>query len=267
MTFHFYTHVEGNSFLHKMDARIKIITTVATIFGVVVLTHWVMPLLVLTVCLGLLAYSRAPWKTYLKRLLYPSYIIIFVAIVQPFSLVSTNVITTLPILGWPIYQAGLNFGILIFTRCLAAIAVLNLLIILTPMEQIMDSLRWFKVPSVITDTMMLMFRYIALISDESTRIRKAQESRLGYSHKVGVMKKLINFGTLAGMLMARSFDRAIQVGDAMVSRCYTGAVNLFSYSSKKIPRKDMLIGLLTILAITSLVAFDIWALQPKFWLI
>ncbi len=131
----------------------------------------------------------------------------------------------------------------------------------------MDSLRWFKVPSVITDTMMLMFRYIALISDESNRIRKAQESRLGYSRKVSLTKKLINFGTLAGMLMARSFDRAIQVGDAMVSRCYTGAANFFSYSSKKIPRKDMLIGLLTILAITSLVAFDIWALQPKFWLI
>jgi len=267
MTFHFYTHIEGNSFLHKVDARIKIITTVATIFGVVVLTHWVMPLFVLAVCLGLLAYSRAPWKTYLKRLLYPSYVIIFVAIVQPFTLVSTNVIATLPVLGWPIYQAGLNFGILIFTRSLAAIAVLNLLIILTPMEQIMDSLRWFKVPSVITDTMMLMFRYISLISDESIRIRKAQESRLGYSHRVGIMKKLINFGTLAGMLMARSFDRAIQVGEAMVSRCYTGSVNLFSYSSKKIPRKDMLIGVLTILAITSLVAFDIWALQPKFWLI
>jgi len=232
MTFHFYTHVEGNSFLHKMDARIKIITTVATIFGVVVLTHWVMPLLVLAVCLGLLAYSRAPWKTYLKRLLYPSYIIIFVAIVQPFSLVSTNVITTLPILGWPIYQAGLNFGILIFTRCLAAIAVLNLLIILTPMEQIMDSLRWFKVPSVITDTMMLMFRYIALISDESTRIRKAQESRLGYSRKVGVMKKLINFGTLAGMLMARSFDRAIQVGDAMVPLLHWRSKPLFLFIKK-----------------------------------
>jgi energy-coupling factor transporter transmembrane protein EcfT len=135
------------------------------------------------------------------------------------------------------------------------------------MEEIMDSLRWFKVPTVITDTMMLMFRYISLISDESTRIRKAQESRLGYSRKVSVWQKLINFGTLAGMLMARSFDRAIQVGDAMVSRCYTGAYNLFSYSTKKIPKKDMLIGLLTILAMTGLVVIDIWALQPKFWLI
>ena len=266
MTFHFYAHIEGNSFLHKMDARIKIIATVATIFGVVVLTHWVMPLFVLAACIILLVYSRAPWKIYLKRLLYPSYVIIFVAIVQPFSLES-KVMATLPVLGWPIYQAGLNFGILIFTRCLAAIAALNLLIIITPMEEIMDSLRWFKVPTVITDTMMLMFRYIALISDESTRIRKAQESRLGYSKRVSIRQKLINFGTLAGMLMARSFDRAIQVGEAMVSRCYTGGYNLFSYETKKMRKKDSLIGLLTILAMTSLVLIDLWALQPKFWLI
>ncbi len=113
-----------------MDARIKIISTVATIVGVVVLTHWVMPLFVLAVALQSLGSIHvAPWKIYLKRLLYPSYVIVVVAIIQFFSLVSTNVIATLPLLGWPIYQAGLNFGILIFTRCLAAVAVLNLLII------------------------------------------------------------------------------------------------------------------------------------------
>jgi len=257
MTFDFYAHLEGNSPLHKLDARIKIICTLAAIFGVVIMGHWEMPLIIFGTCLVLLAYSRAPWKIYLKRLLYPSYIIIFVAIIQPFTIVS-NVVAVTPVLGWPIYEAGINFGILIFTRCLSAIATLNLLILLTPMENILDSLRWFKIPSVITDTMMLMFRYISLISDESTRIRKAQESRLGYSKKVGIRKKIGNFGTLAGMLMARSFDRAIQVGDAMVSRCYTGASNLFSYSTKKLPRKDSLIGLLAILGIVGLVLMDMF---------
>ena len=257
MTFHFYAHSEGNSPLHRLDARIKIICTLAAIFGAAIMGYWEMPLIIFGTCFVLLAYSRAPWKIYLKRLLYPSYIIIFVAIIQPLTIVS-NVVAVVPVLGWSIYEAGINFGILIFTRCLSAIAVLNLLILLTPMENILDSLRWFKIPSVITDTMMLMFRYISLISDESTRIRKAQESRLGYSKKVGIRKKIGNFGTLAGMLMARSFDRVIQVGDAMVSRCYTGESNLFSYSTKKLPRKDSLIGLLAILGIVGLVLMDMF---------
>ena len=256
MTFDFYADTEGKSSLHRLDARIKIICTLAVIFGVVMMSHWEIPLIVLGACLILLAYSHGPWKIYLRRLLYPSYIIILVAVVQPFMIESNVVGAHLPISGSPIYAAGLNFGILILTRCLAAIAALNLLLLLTPLEQILDSLRWFRVPNVIADTMMLMLRYISLMSEKSTRIRKAQESRLGYSKKVGVRKKIGNFGTLAGMLMARSFDRAIKVGDAMVSRCYTGTSNLFSYTTKKLPRKDSLIGLLAILGIVGLVLID-----------
>ena len=257
MTFSFNEPIEGNSPLHRLDERIKVICAFTVIFCVVFLMHWQIPVIVFGISVALVFYSRANWKIYFKRLLYPIYIIIFVAIIQPFTMVST-VVATLPVLNWPIYQAGISFGILIFTHCLAAIAVLNLLILITPMERILDSLRWFKIPSVIVDTMMLMFRYISLISEESARIRKAQESRLGYSKKVGVRKKLDNFGTLAGMLMTRSFDRAIKVGDAMISRGYTGATSLFTYTAKKIPRKDILIGSIVVLAMLSLVITDLF---------
>jgi cobalt/nickel transport system permease protein len=138
------------------------------------------------------------------------------------------------------------------------VAILNLLILVTPMEKVLDSLRWFKIPTAITDTMMLMFRYISLLSEESARIRKAQESRLGYSKSVSIIKKLNNFGTLAGMLLARSFDRALKVGDAMVSRGYTGAPNLFAYSTTKLSRKDSLIGVLAILAVIGLLLIDLF---------
>jgi cobalt/nickel transport system permease protein len=263
MTFSFYDHVDGNSPLHRIDARIKVICAFTVIFGVVFLMHWEIPLIVFGICVALVFYSHSKPQIYFKRLLYPIYIIIFVALTQPFTNVIIGgkpsiIVAVLPVLNWPIYQAGINFALLIFARCLAAIAVLNLLILLTPMERILDSLRWFKIPSVIVDTMMLMFRYISLISDESARIRKAQESRLGYSKKVGVRKKIGNFGILAGMLMARSFDRAIQVGDAMISRGYTGASSLFTYTVEKVPRKDILIGVFVILATLSLVITDLF---------
>jgi cobalt/nickel transport system permease protein len=257
MSFNLNEYTEGTSPLHKLDARIKIICSFAAIVGVVVLSHWQMPLLVLFTCLALAIYSRAPMITYLKRLLYPTYILIFVAVIQPFTFGSTP-IATVPWLSLPIYQEGVSFGILVFTRALSAVAVLNLLILVTPMEKVLDSLRWFRIPTTITDTMMLMFRYISLLSEESARIRKAQESRLGYSKSVSIIKKLSNFGTLAGMLLARSFDRALKVGDAMVSRGYTGASNLFTYSTTKLSRKDSLIGVLAILAIIGLLLIDLF---------
>ena len=248
---------KDDSSSHSLDARIKLICAITAIFGVVLMVHWPTTLIVLGGSIALVVYSRASLRVYLKRLLFPSYIIVLVAIVQPFTYGST-VAAVIPGISLPIFQEGISFGILVFARALAAVSVLNLLVLVTPMETIMDSLRWFKVPSVILDTMMLMYRYIAIISEENARMHKAQESRLGYSKSVGIFRKLANYGTLAGMLLTRAFDRALKVGDAMISRGYTGASSLFTYSTKKLQRKDSLTGLLAISAIVSLVLIDLF---------
>jgi cobalt/nickel transport system permease protein len=251
----FEDQVKGNSILHKLDGRVKIIVVFIAVFCTVALSHWEMALIVFTSCVILAALSKASLKVYLKRLLYPSYIIIFVSIIQPFTYGSI-VITTVPALGLPIYQEGIIFALLIFTRCLASVALLNLLILVTPITAILDSLAWFKVPSAILDTMMLMFRYISLISDESARMYKAQASRCGHSHTVNYLKKLQNYGTIAGSLVVRSFDRALKVGDAMASRGYTGENKLFAYEKKETPKRDWIVGLLIISAIVGLVLID-----------
>jgi cobalt/nickel transport system permease protein len=243
----------------QLDPRVKLVCAVAAIFAVVFMVHWETTLIILGTSIALVFYSRASMKTYLKRLLYPSYIIILVAIVQPFTYGST-VAAVVPGIHLLIFQEGISFGILVFARALAAVSVLNLLVLVTPMETIMDSLRWFKVPSVILDTMMLMYRYIAIIGEESARMRKAQESRLGYTKSVGFRRKLTNFGTLAGILLTRAFDRAMKVGDAMISRGYTGASSLFMYSTEKFKLRDKITGLLVIVTIISLVLLDLFVL-------
>ena len=242
-----------------LDARIRLVIAVAAIFGVVFMEHWQTILIIISASVALVFYSRASMRTYLKRLLYPSYIIILVAMVQPFTYGST-VAAIVPGIGLPVFQEGIAFGVLVFARALAAVSVLNLLVLVTPMETIMDSLRWFRVPDVILDTMMLMYRYIAIVSEESGRMRKAQESRLGYSKAVSIRRKLANFGTLAGMLLTRSFDRAVKVGDAMIARGYAGTSSLFTYSTAKLRRRDALTGLLALAAVIALVLLDLFAL-------
>jgi len=256
---HFEEHSEGTSPLHRLDARIKIICAVAAVFCIVLLSHWEMALLFFAACIGLALWSRESMKIYLKRLLFPIIIIVFVSIIQPFTY-GTTVVAIMPGLMLPIYQQGIFFAILIFTRCLAAVAVLNLLILVTPITTVMDSLAWFRVPSVIIDTMTLMFRYISVLSVESTRMYRAQESRCGHSRSVSYLKKIKNFGNIAGALIMRAFDRAIKVGDAMASRGYTGKYTLFTYEKRQLPTRDLLAGLLTVSAIIGLVIVDVFFL-------
>jgi cobalt/nickel transport system permease protein len=259
MNLDFEEQAEGNSLLHRLDARVKIVCAAAVVVGVVFFSHWQTAFVVLAACLGLAVYSRASMRVYLKRLLYPSYIIIFISAIQLF-MYGTTVIATVPTLGLPIYQEGVSFAVLIFTRCLAAVAVLNLLILVTSLTALLDSLAWFRIPSVMVDTTMLMFRYVSIISEESARMHKAQESRCGYSRSLGFLRKVRNYGTIAGMLLVRAFDRALKVGDAMASRGYTGKYRIFTYQKRDTPPRDFIAGLLVILAIVALILADIFVL-------
>ena len=71
-------YTEGNSHLHRLDARIKVICAVVAVFSIVFLTHWEVPLLFFAACFGLVLYSRASLKVYWKRLLDPLSLIAFV---------------------------------------------------------------------------------------------------------------------------------------------------------------------------------------------
>ena len=243
------------SAMHRLDARVKFICAITAVFGAVALTRSEYAVIPIIVCVALAVYAHASLKSYFKRLLYPTYVAIVVAVVQLFT--GAHVVATIPYLGWNIYQEGIVFAILIFARVLAAASILNLLITVTPMETLLDSLAWFRVPSVILDTTMLMYRYISVVSQEKTRIYKAQQSRCGYTKSVGMFRRLGNYGTVGGMLLVKSFDRALKVGDAMVSRGYTGTSSLFSYSTKKMAKKDIIIGILVVSAVVALLLADL----------
>ena len=253
---------QGHSALHRLDARVKTICAMVSIFCIVSLTHWYLPLLFLAVCFGLVLYSGAPLKVYLKRLLIPISIIAFIGVIMPFTYGST-IIAHVPLLGLPIYSEGIYFAVLVFTRCISAVAVLNLLILVTPITTVMDSLAWFRMPSVIIDTMLIMFRYIGILSEESTRMYRAQASRCGHSKSVSYFKKLANYGNIAGSLIVRAFDRSVKVGNAMVLRGYTGKYNLFRYEKKDLPKLDALLGVLVIIASISVVLVDAFLLKPE----
>jgi len=252
-------YTQGYSALHRLDARVKTICALVSIFCIVVLTHWYLPFLFFAACFVLVIYSRAPLKVYLKRLLVPLSLIAFIGLIMPFTYGST-VTARLPLLRLPIYSEGIYFGMLAFARCISAVAVLNLLILVTPITTVMDSMAWFRMPPVLIDTMMIMYRYIGILSEESTRMYRAQASRCGHSKSVSYSKRLTNYGNIAGSLIVRAFDRSVKVGNAMVLRGYTGKYNLFRYEHKKLPELDALIGVLVIAASVSLVLVDAFLL-------
>ena len=83
------------------------------------------------------------------------------------------------------------------------------------------ALERMHVPHLLVELMELIYRFIFVLTETASRIRLAQESRLGYQ---GVRRSLSSLGTLASMVFLRAWRKADRVYTALESRGYSGSL-------------------------------------------
>jgi cobalt/nickel transport system permease protein len=169
----------------------------------------------LFILLLLLELSKVPCRTIIKHLVYPLFIASIVAGIHPFTYGSSVVFEFHAL---KIYREGIFMAALIFTRILASVIVLNLLILTTSLAEIMRGMRRLKIPKIVFVVALLMLRFIPVIAEEGSTIYRARWSRLGYSG--GYIAKMREYGALGGALVLRSLGRSFEVFKSMWSRGY-----------------------------------------------
>ena len=91
----------------------------------------------------------------------------------------------------------------------------------TPMTDVTMALERLHVPHLMVELMELIYRFIFVLTETASRIRLAQESRLGYQ---GLRRSLSSLGTLASMVFLRAWRKADRVYTALESRGYSGSL-------------------------------------------
>ncbi|MHB0958644.1 MAG: cobalt ECF transporter T component CbiQ [Pirellulaceae bacterium] len=89
----------------------------------------------------------------------------------------------------------------------------------TPFHELAGGLRKLGVPAILVDTLTLTYRYLFVLIEEATRLRRAAAAR-GYRPRW--LGQALLIGRLIGQLFMRSYERAERVYDAMVQRGYRG---------------------------------------------
>ena len=209
--------------LNGVDARIKLFTSVSLIFAVCSMVHPQIPFLIFFISTLVSFVIGIPPNTMLKRLISPLMIAFVVFIIVLFTYggqVGSN------FFGLPIYKEGFDFGLLIFSRIVASISILNIFTAITPISEILSAMRWFRVPAVFVDLFGMMIRYVSLLSKEGVRMYKAQKSRFAFSDELSYKRKIQNLGMLAGSLFLRAYSRGEKVYLTMLSRGYNIDSNL-----------------------------------------
>lgn len=144
-------------------------------------------------------------------------------------------VVSLPLFGgWmAVVPAAQSQGMMVLSRALGAVSCLYFLSLSTPLPELLEVLRRVRIPAIVIELAVLIYRYIFLLLATFRDMRDSAASRLGYR---GLKRSLRTTGLVYGGLLAGSFRRAGACFDAMESRCYTGQIR-FLTEKKKVTAK------------------------------
>jgi len=230
-----YAHSNG---LRDANVSFKVVFALLTMIVCLVSTSPIIPLIITFMIFILVMFlAKIPFKFYLRFLSIP-FIFGFITFVYMNIFFGTSETWfNIGIFNLTIYKDGFNLGFLVFARIMGCFSCLGFLALTTPMTELFSVIESFKMPKVVLEIAMLMYRFIFVLLGEAGNMYHAQETRLGYS---GLKKTFKSLGMLASNLFIRTWFKGEKVYIAMESRCYDGSIKTLKFK-KDIKAKNIIL--------------------------
>lgn len=258
----FGQYYPAKSFVHRMDARVKILISIAYIVAVFLVQpfHFLGFAACLFFVIVATLFARVPFLRVLKSVKAVLFFVIFSAVLQIFFNKSGNLLWSWSFIK--ITDEGLlNAGFIVARIMLIVVGASLLTFTTTPVEladgieSLLYPLKWIKFPvHEFALIMSIALRFIPTLLDETDRIIKAQKARGADFESGNVFKRVKALIPVLIPLLISSFRRADELADAMDARCYAGSKNRTRYKKMKLSYRDA-IGVIVIAGLITGVVF------------
>lgn len=226
-----------NTFVHRIDPRIKIIVVIFFILFVVSFNKYeisgLLPFLLFPVFL--LTAGNIPLKAILKKVVFVSPFAIFIGIFNPF--IDRQIIIT-PF-GIPISGGWLSF-LSIIIKFMLTVSTALLLIAVTSFPGICEALLRMKMPKLFVIQLLFLYRYIFVLLDVALRMLRARDAR-AFGNKGKDIKTFIR---MVSVLLIKSIERAERVYQAMLARGFNGEIKVLR--KHKLGFADIIFGITSV---------------------
>ena len=255
--------IPGNSILHRMDPRVKIVllcTIIATIFCT--FNFYALGLITAFIIVAILL-SGVPFKMYLKSLKVIMIIVIITSLLNIFYSSGT------PIFEFWIFKItldGIFRAIYVTVRIIALILISSALTFTTSptdltdaIERLMSPLKVFHIKvHEIAMMMTIALRFIPTLLDETDKIMSAQKARGADMESGNVFQKVKALIPVLIPLFVSAFRRAYELAVAMECRCYQGGEGRTRMKSLHTHRIDYISIVLMVFVVSGVVLCDIF---------
>lgn len=258
-------YVPGNSFVHKLDPRIKILLSLVYIVDLFLVNNFKGYIFIVLFTI-LIIYISKVHISYIYKGLKPIFIlIIFTGAI--------NILMTpgkgAALFHWKfinIYKEGLILAAFMSIRLIFLIIGTSIITLTTSpieltdgIEKLLNPMKKIGVPAHELAMMMtIALRFIPTLIDETDKIMKAQMARGADIDSGNIFKKAKSLVPILVPLFISSFRRADELAMAMEARCYRGGEGRTRMKKLVITSKDYV----AVFSVCVLVGISVWT---NFW--
>lgn len=250
----------GNSIIHKLDPRLKIIIMIGFIISIFFINTYLPYLLVVLYLLLIVKIADIPMRIVIKGLRPLKWILIITFIINLLFIPGNEVFR----IGFlKITDESINTAIKMAIRLILLVLGTSLLTLTTSpiemtdgIEELLKPLRRIGVPAhEIAMMMTIALRFIPTLIEETDKIMKAQMARGADFESGNIMNRAKNLVPLLVPLFINSFRRADELATAMESRCYRGGEGRTKFRALKLKRIDYITFVVNIIFFAVIIAW------------
>lgn len=253
----------GNSFLHRLDPRIKILSSILLMIFLFMISD-VIPLISYGVVLLVVTFvARIPLKLVVRSIRPVLFLAVIAFLINLFTL-DGEVIWSWRFLRMTYEGASIGFRMSIRLFYLVLSTQLCLTLCTTPLEiadgieSLLKPLSRFGFPAHELAMMMsIALRFVPTLSEETDKIIKAQSSRGADYDTGGAIARARGLISVLIPLFVSAFKRADELATAMEARCYRGGDGRTKLRVLRYRRSDALAMLVVLLICAGLLLMQL----------
>jgi energy-coupling factor transport system permease protein len=251
-------YLPGNSFVHKLDPRVKIMLSFGFIIIIFILSNFIGYAFIALFTFTIISVARIPRRYIFKGLKPILWIIIFTAVLNAFMTPGKAVFHSGP---FTVTKEGLYLAAFMVLRLAFLIISTSLLTLTTSpialtdgIERLLNPFKRIGLPAHELAMMMtIALRFIPTLLDETDKIMKAQTARGADFESGNLVRRARNLIPILVPLFISSFRRADELAMAMEARCYRGGAGRTRLKILKVTRRDYIAsGAMILLLVVSI---------------
>jgi len=253
----------GQSPIHRLEARVKLILTVAFVFTAALTPAGAWPIYILLFALVLAAEILSEVGVgYILKRAWLALFFILAALPLAFT-VPGEALFRIPVGAWTLTASapGVERFISIALKSWISFQAAILLAATTTFPDLMVAMRAVRVPRLLVAIFGLMWRYLFVLADEAIRLMRARQARSGHSDLPGLKPggsirwRGSVAGGMVGNLFLRAFERSDRIYMAMLARGYDGEMR--GEPLPVLSRDNWLILICGLIVLVALAAFTL----------